>query len=136
MISDISIFPSSTVPTLQSAKAASLAVSQTVKPGCTEKTVGPTGSSMSVWVEQRTTVYENQCLMHRKGYNVLNYGSSGHVFGAGGKRLMFRQSARSLMMDDILSIYESENALDDVAFISTIDKAMCTTLQCCSKRWV
>jgi hypothetical protein len=118
VILDISIFPSSTAPTHQSAKVASLVVLQTVKPGCIEKTVDPTGSSMSVWIKEEPA-HNNvrKHLMHRKRYEVLNHGSLGHSFGAGGKRLMFKQYVRSLMMTS-LSMYELENALDDdVAFI-------------------
>lgn len=69
-----------------------------VKPGYIEKTVDPTGSSMSVWVEERAYNIGREHFTHRKGYELLGYGSLGPGFGAGGKRSMFKQAVWSIMM--------------------------------------
>jgi hypothetical protein len=51
VILDISIFPSSTVPTRQSARDVLPGGSQTVRHGCTVTTAAQSGSSTLVWAK-------------------------------------------------------------------------------------
>ena len=106
-----------------------------VKLGYIEKTVDPTGSSMSVWVKERAYNIVREHFMHRKGHELLGYGSLGPGFGAGGEAINVQASCMEYHDDNVLSVYELENALDDdVAFyFRNRQSHICTALLRCSK---